>query len=67
MGYASRANLRSTDGGKPRAFASLHRAWRAVGYFHGDRSGFERWLALKPLSDAQRTMLERIWSEQHPA
>ena len=66
MGRASRRNLRSRDGGKPRAFCALHRLWRAVQYFGEDRAAFDRWVESKSLKDAERAWLERLWVEQHP-
>ncbi len=67
MGREARANLRSTEGGKPAPFVSLHRLWRAVAQFHDDRPGFERWMDSRDLSLPHRATLEKLWSEQHRA
>lgn len=66
VGYAARANLRSTEGGKPRAFAGLHRVWRGVAFFKDDRAGFEKWRDSFVLSPNERAALEKVWTEQHP-
>ncbi len=67
MGYAARLNLRSEAGGKPRPFVALHRLWRAVSVFHGDRKAFDRWLETRAeLSEDQMAGLDRIWREQNP-
>lgn len=67
MGRASRANPRSTDGGKPRAYCSFQRAIRACRTFGDDAVGFRTWLDSTMVTDAQRARMEKIWSELHPA
>ena len=67
MGRAARANPRSTDGGKPRAYCSFQRCIRAVRTFGDDRAGFVRWRDSTAAGEHQRAGMERIWSELHPA
>lgn len=67
VGRQARANPRSPDGGKPRAYCSFQRAIRAVRVFGDDRKGFDRWLDSTAISDPQRSAMNRIWSELHPA
>lgn len=66
MGYAARANLRSRDGGKPAAFVSLHRVWRGVSQFKGDRLGFEAWIESRNIGDGERERLDEMWRVQNP-
>ena len=66
MGYAARANLRSHEGGKPKAFVSLHRVWRGVAQFKGDRLGFEAWIESRNIGDGERDRLDEMWRVQNP-
>ena len=66
MGRAARANPRSQDGGKPRAYCAFQRCIRAVRQFQGDRAGFVHWLDSMSVGAHQRAAMERIWAELHP-
>ena len=67
MGREARRNARSTDGGKPRAYASFHRCVRAVRTFGDDAAAFSRWLDSTSVGPHHRAAMERIWAELHPA
>jgi hypothetical protein len=58
MGRAARANARSTDGGKPKAYASFHRCIRACKTFG--------WLASTSATEAHCARMQKIWDELHP-
>lgn len=66
MGHAARSNPRSTEGGKPAAYASFHRCIRACRTFHGDEGAFHRWLATTQATEAHVTRMQRIWDALHP-
>lgn len=67
MGYAARANLRSVAGGKPRAFVALHRLWRMVDFFQGDRVAFDQWLETRrALTPDGRAAVEELWRRRYP-
>ncbi len=67
MGRAARLNPRSRDGGKPPAFASLHRLWRAAGVFGDDYAAFDKWASHPSITPDMRAKLEKLWTERHPA
>ncbi len=66
MGYKARQNPRSVEGGKPDAYASLHRIWRAAAQFRGDRNAFEMWIDGTMITDAQKAKLLELWDAQFP-
>lgn len=66
MGRLARLNPRSREGGKPKAYCSLHRVWRGVEFYKDDRAGFDQWIESRNVGDIDRIGLEKIWSEQNP-
>ena len=66
MGWAAMRNPRSRTGGKPPAYVSLHRLWRACDFFLGDHDRFAQWLDAKQLDPHDREVLEFLWRKRYP-
>lgn len=65
MGYAARANKRSPDGGKPRAYTALYRLGRAVEFFQGDKVQFDLWLDRTNATPEHRAQMNHLWEMRH--
>lgn len=51
---------------KTKAYCALHRLWRMVDYFQGDRAQMAAWLDKMHADDTARAAVDRLWAKRYP-